>query len=429
MEATGPSQDETNFTMETDSPEIPGSYTEYVTEVSGTPETLGCFATEMPPLFYQERSPEQKAEDVNRAKELLTGDFEMFHSLEQELDVEFGVTDTGAIYIPSDTQREKILEERFGCGLLWHKEIVDIGQYEAPAEYVEHTVEPERLVNVLDMLETYLEEELGISLQELTEEDIILDMGCGAGTLDEMLAKRDVDATVIGIDAQTEMVKHARMEAAANNRSNTHYIEGDAPTIMENNGTDEVTIPDNSVKIAVASFSPQWFNDQEQGFKQLERKLTDDGVAIYVFAAEGNQNEYSICRDKVLAEMNTERISRGEKIVPYMPRVLDMFDTDYLYKGIKKSGLEIVNEGAEVDIDFNAVDFYKEGKNMTKFLEMVAGDKNLFHGMETSQIIEAKEKIKDEYNQMTHNGIGPTNRVAYVVIRKRKTIQNQKATS
>lgn len=372
------------------------------------------FATQMPPLYFKERTIEQKVVDLSRAKELLTGSFAMFAELERGLGVEFGVTETGEIYIPDEQHREKAIREHFGRGSLWHKSIVSTGQYDQPKKYERDTQEPRRIYDILDLIVKN-----GVNPKELGPEATILDIGCGTGPLANVLGK-EVKARIVGVDINPHMVRHSRDVAAQEGRTNNFYIEGDGPKVLENGGDDTTKIEDNSATIINASLSAQW-PDQRRLFTQIEKKLADDGLAVIAVGAEGNQDEYSRCRDKVLREMNEERIKKGKTVNPFLPRVLDMYDRQYMYQELEKLGLEVVNKGSEVQTDYRATTAYNTGEKVTKFLDMVAGDKNLFHGWDEEEIQEAKERIKKEYDQMITDGVGPTNRIAYIVLRKIRT--------
>src|SRR5947209_6734213 len=68
-----------------------------------------------------------------------------------------------------------------------------------------------------------------LDLMQLSSDDNVLDLGCGAGWLARLLAERVPEGRVVGVDISDEMVHHARRNHVE--LDNTMFVLGAAEEI------------------------------------------------------------------------------------------------------------------------------------------------------------------------------------------------------
>jgi trans-aconitate 2-methyltransferase len=91
----------------------------------------------------------------------------------------------------------------------------------------------------------------------------IVDLGCGAGDITEILAARWPDATVVGLDSSPDMLQKSR---ALNGRA--RYTEGDAATWSA----------EPAVDLLFSNACLQWLPDHHVLFPQLVRQVSAGGI-------------------------------------------------------------------------------------------------------------------------------------------------------
>lgn len=98
-----------------------------------------------------------------------------------------------------------------------------------------------------------------------------LDLGCGPGRLGHVLARRNTDSFIYGIDVSPNMVAYANVDAPSNWRADVN---------------DGVTIPKGlySTVYAVTVFQHLPSAVVESYVKQIYHRLVDDGRLIFTYA-------------------------------------------------------------------------------------------------------------------------------------------------
>lgn len=107
------------------------------------------------------------------------------------------------------------------------------------------------------------------SLGRLERGEIVLDLGCGAGT-DSLIAAQMVgpEGRVVGIDMTTEMLAKARAGARTLGVANTEFVEGEIESLPFVAGTFDVAISNGVIDLVP---------DKDAVFAELQRVLRPGG--------------------------------------------------------------------------------------------------------------------------------------------------------
>lgn len=107
------------------------------------------------------------------------------------------------------------------------------------------------------------------SLGRLERGEIVLDLGCGAGT-DSLIAAQMVgpEGRVVGIDMTTEMLAKARAGARTLGVVNTEFVEGEIESLPFVAGTFDVAISNGVIDLVP---------DKDAVFAELQRVLRPGG--------------------------------------------------------------------------------------------------------------------------------------------------------
>ena len=89
---------------------------------------------------------------------------------------------------------------------------------------------------------------LGVSMAEITKNDIVFDLYCGIGTISLFMSK--FAKKVYGIEIVEEAVKMAKENAESNNVSNTEFFAGDVEIVLDD------LINNKGIKADVVMFDP-----------------------------------------------------------------------------------------------------------------------------------------------------------------------------
>jgi arsenite methyltransferase len=103
---------------------------------------------------------------------------------------------------------------------------------------------------------------------QLSPEDNVLDVGCGAGWLERLLAERVPEGRVVGMDISDEMVRRARRNYVA--LENTMFVIG---------GVDEIPWDANFFTRAISVESAYYWPDPTRGLREILRVLREGGSA------------------------------------------------------------------------------------------------------------------------------------------------------
>jgi arsenite methyltransferase len=107
-----------------------------------------------------------------------------------------------------------------------------------------------------------------LELMKIAETDNILDVGCGAGWLSRILAKRAPRGRVVGMDISDEMIQHAR--EASVQQKNLDFIVG---------SVDGIPRDANVFDRIIAVESSYYWPDPAKGVRELYRVAADGGSA------------------------------------------------------------------------------------------------------------------------------------------------------
>jgi arsenite methyltransferase len=107
-----------------------------------------------------------------------------------------------------------------------------------------------------------------LELMKIAETDNIFDVGCGAGWLSRILAKRVPRGRVVGMDISDEMIQHAR--EASVQQKNLDFIVG---------SVDEIPRDGNFFDRIITVESSYYWPDPAKGVRELYRVAADGGSA------------------------------------------------------------------------------------------------------------------------------------------------------
>jgi arsenite methyltransferase len=107
-----------------------------------------------------------------------------------------------------------------------------------------------------------------LGLMQIEETDNILDVGCGAGWLSRILAKRAPRGRVVGMDISDEMIQHA--QASSTGMSNLSFIVG---------SVDEIPWEVDFFNRIITVESSYYWPDPAKGARELYRVAAAGGSA------------------------------------------------------------------------------------------------------------------------------------------------------
>src|SRR5260370_39218070 len=107
-----------------------------------------------------------------------------------------------------------------------------------------------------------------LDLMQLSSEDNVLDVGCGAGWLERLLSERVPEGRVVGMDISDEMVRRARRNYVA--VENAMFVIG---------GVDEIPWDANFFSHAISVESAYYWPDPARGLREIFRVLREGGSA------------------------------------------------------------------------------------------------------------------------------------------------------
>jgi ubiquinone/menaquinone biosynthesis C-methylase UbiE len=107
-----------------------------------------------------------------------------------------------------------------------------------------------------------------LELMELSPDENVIDVGCGAGWLVRLLAERVPEGRVVGVDISDEMVRRARRKYVE--LENTMFVVG---------GADEIPWEANFFTRAISVESAYYWPDPGQGLREIFRVLREGGSA------------------------------------------------------------------------------------------------------------------------------------------------------
>jgi ubiquinone/menaquinone biosynthesis C-methylase UbiE len=128
-----------------------------------------------------------------------------------------------------------------------------------------------------------------LAQMQLAPEDVVLDLGCGAGWATRLLAERIPQGKAVGVDVSDEMVRHAR-EASAS-FGNIEFRVGSA---------EQIPAKENEFHKLLSVESFYYYNDQDRALEEIRRVLAPGG-RFFILINLYKDNAYSLRWVKELA--------------------------------------------------------------------------------------------------------------------------------
>ncbi len=110
--------------------------------------------------------------------------------------------------------------------------------------------------------------EQALALMDLQPDENVLDVGCGAGWLSRLIAKRVTEGRLVGMDLSDEMVRRARRAPV-----------GFAQVIFVVGGVDEIPWEDNFFTRVISVESAYYWPNSARGLREIFRVLRPGGSA------------------------------------------------------------------------------------------------------------------------------------------------------
>ncbi len=215
----------------------------------------------------------------------------------------------------------------------------------------------------------------------LRGKEIILDLGCGEGTLTAKLAALVPNGGVVGMDSSIPMIEAAKgMET-----SNLKFLCRDIDELDFHQGFD----------VIFSNAALHWVRDHDRLLNNVHEALKPEGVARFNFAGDGNcSNFFSVIREL----MAGPRYSRyfEEFLWPwYMPTV-----EEYEQKVQSNGRFDFKVWGEVADRSFSATELigWIEQPSIVPLLEQVASDdKQAFRDDVVAMMLERTKRENGSY--------------------------------
>lgn len=146
-----------------------------------------------------------------------------------------------------------------------------------------------------------------ISELKLTGNEIVLDLGCGDGSLTEKLAEIVLDGKVLGIDSSQGMINKANELE----RSNLKFERMD---INELNF-------ENEFDLIVSNAALHWIKDHKKLLSNCYNALKPGGIIRFSFAGEGNCSHLNKVLKEVMKNEKYKNYFDGFEWPWYMPEL------------------------------------------------------------------------------------------------------------
>ncbi|MEV0095910.1 methyltransferase domain-containing protein [Streptomyces sp. NPDC050738] len=117
----------------------------------------------------------------------------------------------------------------------------------------------------------------------ITEQDRVLDIGCGAGSTTRLAAQRASAGSAMGLDLSAPMLERARESALRADISNVSFEQGDAQVRA---------LQPESFDVAISRFGVMFFADPVAAFVNIKKSLRPGGRIAFVCAANAEGNEW-----------------------------------------------------------------------------------------------------------------------------------------
>lgn len=188
---------------------------------------------------------------------------------------------------------------------------------------------------------------------ELSESDVVLDVGCGCGETTLLAARATSSGSVLGVDLSAPMLSRARQRAVAEGVANVEFVQADAQSYG---------LPDAEFDVIISRFGVMFFADPELAFFNLARALRPGGRLVFLCWQEAVANEWIVVPGAAVAQF----VDITEGIASKGPGPFSLADPAILTGLLEQAGfvtisLEPVIERLLYGIDIeDVIDLYSQ---------------------------------------------------------------------
>lgn len=148
---------------------------------------------------------------------------------------------------------------------------------------------------------------------EVRPDDVVLDLGCGSGSMSRMIAKAFPLARLTGIDLRQEYVEFARRRVAQEYLPNLDFKQGDIFALP---------YPDASIDVVWTKYVLQWLKDPQAALAEISRILKPGGRIVSVdfvdFVIEHHPADPDFDRDVRRIMPGFVDVGIGRKVAPIL---------------------------------------------------------------------------------------------------------------
>lgn len=160
----------------------------------------------------------------------------------------------------------------------------------------------------------------------ITEQDRVLDIGCGAGCTTRLAARQATRGRAMGLDLSAPMLERARESARREGLGNVTFEQADAQVhAFEPGGFDAV----------VSRFGVMFFADPLAAFTNIAGALRPGGRMAFVCGADARHNEWLQAMMELRAFLPI-----GEFGAPGSPGMFSLADPDHTRAMLSAAGFE-----------------------------------------------------------------------------------------
>jgi trans-aconitate 2-methyltransferase len=176
-------------------------------------------------------------------------------------------------------------------------------------------------------------------------DEIILDLGCGNGTITNQLAEMVPAGKVTGIDASEGMIKTALKDKK---RSNVHFEKGDINKISYSEEFDFI----------FSNATLHWIKDHTRLLRNIFKALKNNGAMRFNFAGDGNCSHFFKVIRQAMVKNEYRQYFKGYSWPWFMPTI----------EAYQKLARE--TEFSEVEIwGENADRYFENSETMVKWVD------------------------------------------------------------
>jgi SAM-dependent methyltransferase len=126
---------------------------------------------------------------------------------------------------------------------------------------------------------------------DVQRDDLVLDVGCGAGQSTRQAARAAVEGTALGVDVSAPMLERARRLGDDEGLRNVSYLQADAATC---------SFPAGRFDLCISRFGTMFFRDPVAAFANIGRALRP-GARLVILVWQGREhNEWATEIDRAL---------------------------------------------------------------------------------------------------------------------------------